>query len=187
MLMLNIVTKAGSVIPAELMLIAIADDRGTQFVLTRIEKNVVHLSRQEKVKSLLSEVETRDQFTSVLDSLQDSIVVFDCDWRYIFANRAAWDVMDEPAEEILGRVVWEIRPHLEGSNYKMAAYEAMRTGERQRVEEYYPHRGEWYQTNFFPSQKFIVAQMKNITEAKRTSRMNEELLSTLEDALGAID
>lgn len=118
-----------------------------------------------------------------LDLLDDPVVIFDKDWRYQFVNKVGWEVMGRKKSEVLGKNVWDLYPHLVGSEYQRAAMRAMKEQQKIEIEEYYPHRQAWYRTKFYPSKHSLVAQMHNITDLVETKKINDQLTGTLEEAM----
>ena len=55
---------------------------------------------------------------AVLSSITDGLMVIDRDWRIVFINTAAEGLCHERKQDVLGRSVWEVLPHLRGTNFE---------------------------------------------------------------------
>jgi PAS domain S-box-containing protein len=168
--------------PDSAMLTKVIADDGEPHVLIAFDKAPV-ISTPQFPKLHLGVISDSSQLMEALDSLPDSIVVFDSDWRYVFVNKAGWKRLARPKTEVLGENVWELNPKLNNSDYKKEAYRSMSSGQRATVVEYYPHNKLWYETTFYPAENILVAQMKDITEAKSMKILNEHLTEGLDNAM----
>lgn len=185
-MMLEVANKDGVQAPVNATLVLLRDDDSEAHVLMRLDEAYLNLSRQQIAKLQLASATDSQELMSALDIIEDPIVIFDDQWRYVFVNEVGWTVLGRKKQEVLGRVVWELMPHLRDSDWKKGAYKAMATGRRVRVKEFYNHSGFWYETNFYPSKKMLVALMKNITEAKKMKQLNDQLMDALEQAMSNI-
>jgi len=154
-------------------------------VLLRFDYHLQNATKKHHIEEQLEKASASFEVINALDMLDDPVVIFDDKWRYQFINKAGWNVLDEDRAEVLGRNVWQLRPHLKDSEYKKAAYRAMKTQMTVEIEEFYPKTQFWYKTKFFPSSHSLVAQMKNITEYRNAQLMNTQLLGDLEQAMEA--
>lgn len=119
----------------------------------------------------------------ILDKFIESIVILDKTWRYVYLNEIGWRVLDRPKDEVLNTVVWELLPHMKGTEFEMAAKLAMKTQQRQEIQEYYPHRNETYQVRFYPSSEYLLIKIENISELIKAKEISEQLMGDLQSAM----
>ncbi|MCC5872734.1 MAG: PAS domain S-box protein [Gammaproteobacteria bacterium] len=75
---------------------------------------------------------TRLQVT--LNSINDSFVALDADWRYTFLNERAASFFQRSVQEVLGTRIWESFPSLVGTALERGFREVMQTRESRRFE-----------------------------------------------------
>jgi PAS domain-containing protein len=144
-----------------------------------VENNVL----EPPVSSGLAVKHLLPALVSMLDSLQDSVVILDKDWRYLFVNKTGWKVLKREKEDVLGGDVWRLLPHLKGTKFETAARNAVKTQIHTVIEEYYPHRNEYFRTAFYPSKTSLAIHITNITDLVVTENMNKQLLGNLQEAM----
>src|SRR4051812_18755877 len=66
-----------------------------------------------------------DWLVEAIDSITDSFVVYDRQWRFKYVNRKAESIMGHPREELLGRSVWEVFEVAVGSLYDRELHRAL--------------------------------------------------------------
>jgi two-component system, sensor histidine kinase and response regulator len=60
--------------------------------------------------SALSETmhRSRRRLEGLLQSIDEGFVVFDADWRYLYVNARAAELLREPASSMVGRAIWDL-------------------------------------------------------------------------------
>lgn len=79
---------------------------------------------------------SKDHVQRILDSIADGLAVFDRDWNYTYVSAAGARLLGIPVAGLLGRNLWTLFPHAEGSGFGRAYREAMDTGRPTQVEAY---------------------------------------------------
>ena len=126
---------------------------------------------------------SRSEIIDMLNMLDVSVIVYDLKWRYVFLNRVSQQMVNLPESNVIGENIWKIRPMLNGTAFKKAAYKAMRTQEQARIEEYYPHLQKWFKITLFPTKTMLVIQIINITELKAAENIVDKLNGDLRLAM----
>jgi PAS domain-containing protein len=119
----------------------------------------------------------------VMNQFDESVVIFDDSWRYLFINNKGWELIDMAEEKVIGKNIWQLFPRLKGTQFERSAKIAMGTQEVAEIEEYYPHRQMWGRTKFYPSEKIIMVKIDDITELMKEKCVNEQLLGDLQPAM----
>lgn len=91
-----------------------------------------------------------DEFPlSVMDDSPAAVLLFDQDWRYRYANRAAANQLGTTIEAFRGKIIWEVFPEAVGGPFWDQLHEAARTGTSKTVESFYAPIGRWYRVEAF--------------------------------------
>ncbi len=78
------------------------------------------------LETQLAETLTRLQKKiAILNSITESVISVDNNWRYTFLNDAALSTHPLPKEELIGRVIWDIHPEIQGTIFWDKYHEAM--------------------------------------------------------------
>jgi PAS domain S-box-containing protein len=125
----------------------------------------------EQLAELSGEREqARIRLEQAVDGMSDAMLVFDAEWRLVFANAAARAFLQRvgrDADALLGRVVWDESPLLAGSGLQTALRRA--ASERKPVEhtEHDPGRGLWLYVRGVPTPEGGLAVfIQDITAAR---------------------
>lgn len=118
-----------------------------------------------------------------LNALEDTVIILDKEWRYLFVNEAGWRVLTHIKKDVLGKNFWELLPHLKESRFGQVAHEAMRRQSKMEVEEYYPLTDKYFLTKLYPSEHSLVLHATDITDLVRARQMNNQLMGDLQEAM----
>ena len=133
----------------------------------------------ERERLLEQIVAERSRLRTVIESITDAFVAYDRDWRFLALNRIAEEtVFRRPAEELIGKVVWELYPGSIDGPYGTAARKAVAEGKPAHFEV--PSRildGRWYEAHLYPREDGLDAYLRDITDRKRAEARLEFLAS----------
>lgn len=176
----TILTKDGQQSPHDTTFVRIPGNNETG-ILVRFNFNptVKTCTIEQQLENAASSAE----LIQALDALEDPVIIFDAKWRYHFLNKAALKVLNLMPDQLLGRVIWDVRKDLLDTEWERAIRRAMDSQTPQEIEEYYPRPAKWYNSSFYPSANSVVARMRDITELKETQNVNEQLMGSLHDAM----
>jgi PAS domain S-box-containing protein len=97
----------------------------------------------------------------------DAMYVFDAEYRLVMAN-PAWEAMvGQPRDRLLGRVLWESFPELEGSGFQRVFRRVVETRAPATHEEYYAPLGLWTEVSVYPASNGGAAVFVRETTARR--------------------
>ncbi|MEZ4431802.1 MAG: PAS domain-containing protein [bacterium] len=106
---------------------------------------------------------------SILQSITDGCIVLDADWRFTYVNRRAADIFRPLAPDrdaLIGDVIWTVFPELADTPVYAAYHAAVRTGDPQTLEVYYPPTAGWYHVRAYPSPAGLTVLFEDITRRK---------------------
>ncbi|MFN2636085.1 MAG: ATP-binding protein [Gemmatimonadaceae bacterium] len=112
----------------------------------------------------------RAQLSRVLENLPDAAAAYDDEWRWTYMNPKSQTFLrelgKEPAE-LIGKVIWEEEPQLEGTRFKFGSLQAQRERKVVQVEEYFPTLDIWFERTIVPVAGGMMIFSRDITRQKR--------------------
>ena len=118
----------------------------------------------------ITEVRTaRDEAVRLLETMATGFLSVDRDWRVTYLNGTAERVVGMGPDELVGRVLWEAFPGLEGIEFGRRYKHAMSTGETVEVEAYYGHLDGWFEVTAVPGPDGLALYFLEIT-ARRAAQ-----------------
>jgi PAS domain S-box-containing protein len=117
--------------------------------------------------------------SDVLDSITDSVQVFDANWRMTYMNKAARRTLREQGmepESRIGRHCWDdLFPEGRGTPLQRAYMHAMETREVTELENFHPPWQRWFWVRVFPVESGgIAVYFHDITDRKHTDQLLRE-------------
>ena len=177
------VRKNGERIPVSVTLSPVRNADG---VIVGASKIVRDISERRQLERRAAQA-TAD-LERVLSTVGEGLAVLDLDFRYIFVNDAAVQMMGIAREEVVGRTPWDLFPP-EVTQEVLPRLEAARArGTVARYEAYHPAADRWFENRLYPAADRISIFFSDITsrrkaeEALRRSEENQRLLVSLNDA-----
>ncbi len=117
--------------------------------------------RQYLVRDLLTH---RD---SVLASINDSFLMLDNDWRFIYLNKKAAEMYGHPREHLLGAIKWDALPELNEPDYRERIEKCARDQAELQIEYFHPPSQRWFEKRIYPSPRGLSMFATDITERKK--------------------
>lgn len=103
----------------------------------------------------------------VFDRITESVVGLDANFRFMFANHAASVVFRTDLESLIGAVLWEAFPTMDGSPLQAQLERARETQEATEVELDSPMLGHTLHIRIFPSPEGMTLHTRDVTEQRR--------------------
>ncbi len=127
--------------------------------------------------------QVRERVESILNSVSDTFILFDRQWRYLYLNDAAVLATSRPLKEILGRTLWELFPEVVGTKLDSQFHRSMDEGVNVEFDFHFLHPGidQWWEIRTYPqSGGGLAVFATDTTERKRADdqlrRLSGELL-----------
>jgi len=130
-----------------------------------------------------------DRLMAVLSSIDECYYTVDHHWRITHVNPQAATYFREGSDRLVGRTLWEVSPHLKGTELERelrAALEGQTPLRVERKSREYP--GHWFAISCYPWAEGLSIFFRDITRrkvAELAARDNHERLQLTMDALSA--
>ena len=133
---------------------------------------------QEREIALLH---THEKLRTVMDSITDGLVVLDHNWHYSYINDQGARLIGMRPEQVIGACIWELFPHVRGSQFEGSFRRAVESGQTVHFEEYYPEPlNMWFECHCFPSDEGLSVFFHDVTARKRAEEEILRLNASLE-------
>jgi len=118
---------------------------------------------------------------TVLERITDSVFAVDRNWRFTYVNPAATRAFQKPAEELIGRNIWELFPASIDSDFYRNYQLAMVTGEQVRFQAYCEINRYWMHIRVYPSADGLTVYTTDFSEEQRANEKHEAQLARSEE------
>ncbi len=133
-------------------------------------------------------VSVSDGLRTVLDRMADGVFAVDSDWRIVYANGAARELLRsaiddddlESADTIDGVHLWEAIPRAVDTEFYDRYHEAMDTQTSVSFDSYYEPLDTWLDMRVFPSESGLSVYLRDITEQRRLEQRRRESLNAIQ-------
>lgn len=112
--------------------------------------------------------EARDQVVTLAESVAESFVALDRDFRFTYVNQPVLDWVGKPRDEVIGELIWDIFPDAVGTLFETEYRRVAKERVRRSFLVPYPGEGAeiWLEVHAFPTAEGIAALVRNVTELK---------------------
>ncbi len=118
---------------------------------------------QEEADKLAAEREV------ILESTTDGVFALDPEWRVVYMNASARRILEIEHVELLGKVLWEVFPHLAGAEF----HEFLKATRTRGIPAQLTYRStladKWLEMSATPSDTGITVFFRDVTEVRRLS------------------
>jgi two-component system, cell cycle sensor histidine kinase and response regulator CckA len=136
---------------------------GPDGAIRRVVGAFQDISELVRARARAEDVETR--LTDALESMTDAVLLLDDQWRFVYLNPRAEELLRRDAHGLLGRVVWEEFPEATETELFTAYRRAVASGAPQTVEgEYYAPLETWFQVKAYPSAQGLAVYFRDVSD-----------------------
>lgn len=107
-------------------------------------------------------------FRDILDRISDGFIALDKEWRYVYVNHKASELIGRQSAELLGKNMWELHPGSVGNEFYIAYHDAMERQQYHFIESYYKDYDKWFENHVYPSSGGLSIHFRDITDKKKT-------------------
>ena len=122
----------------------------------------------------------------VLETMSTAFFTLARDWRFTYLNAAAETILGRRRDDLVGTVLWEAYPDLDGTESDTAYRRSMETGQPVSFEQYYPPLDTWFDARVTPSDDGLSVYFHDITNRVRAEQEREEALAETGAATGRL-
>jgi PAS domain S-box-containing protein len=107
-----------------------------------------------------------DHFRHIINQINEHYVVYDRDWRYVFVNDGAAQLLGRPVNELLGQRIWDLFPDAVGNDYYHALHRALEEQRDVVLDFFYPPFQRWFENRIYALSDGVLVLSIDITERK---------------------
>ena len=138
--------------------------------------------------------ESRAQAARILATMATGFFAVDTEWRLTYLNAEGERILGRRFEDVRGRNLWSEFPGAEDLDFGRVYHRAMRTGQPEAFEEFYPAFGSWFEVRAQPTGEGLSVYFLDITARKEAqeraeagARRLELLAEVAEELTGTLD
>ena len=122
------------------------------------------------------------------DDSSDLIVAFDADFRYTYVNPQVERLVNTPREKLIGRNIFDVAPHTQGTIYAVNYERALRERELIEFEDYYPPLKRWNKVRCVPQPDGgLLVFARNTTSEHEAEYERETAQARLKDSISLLN
>lgn len=116
------------------------------------------------------------QLTQTLERIDDAFIAFDSDWKYVYVNARAEQLLRNRRDDLLGRPIGAVLPSLAASPIYRALRSALAEQRPVSIEAYFAALGVWLDVRGYPSEDGISLYLQDVSDRHAAERERERLL-----------
>ncbi len=131
-----------------------------------------------------------DPYRALLEQMADGFVAFDREFRYLYVNGRAGELLGRSPDELVGNGYYDLYPEAVGTPFERAYARAMTERIPIVIEDYFAPWDRWFENRISPTPDGICILFSEITERKRAEQvvgLQADLLSSVPEAVVATD
>src|SRR5579859_1274105 len=115
--------------------------------------------------------------SGILESISDAFLAVDTAGRFRYVNRQAEHLIGRPRQELLGELVWDVFPSLNGSRMQREYDRAVRSNVSVEFEDYYADRQAWLEMRAYPNADGVAIYFRDVTKRKHAEDAQRALVA----------
>lgn len=137
------------------------DDDGSVCAVRGALQDVSELiEAQQRVKRLA------DRLRETLENISDAFFTLDREWRFVFLNAQAEQLLERSRHTLVGRGIWAEFPDAVGTSFQQQYEAAVNDRRTVRFTEWYPPLQRWFQVNAHPTEDGLAVYFSDVTERR---------------------
>lgn len=118
----------------------------------------------------------------VLDTISDGVASLDADWRFTYVNRKGELLLRQQRQQLLGRSLWEVFPHLAGTPVEKDLRRTAASTTQRRLKVFHPLLYAWHEVDAIPNRGALILVLRDVTDITRM-RQTEALRAAVREIL----
>ncbi|HEX8229162.1 MAG TPA: PAS domain S-box protein [Chloroflexia bacterium] len=124
----------------------------------------------ENRERLQESVEIADaRIRTLLESFADAFYAVDSDWRFVYLNPKAEELLQRSRLDLIGKNVWAEFPEAVDTPLYAEFQRAIRSKQPVRTEAYYAPFAAWFEAYAYPSEAGLSVYLHDVTERKQAA------------------
>ncbi len=140
----------------------LADDGSVAAVSSIVQDVTLRTRYQQNLENV------NHRIHDILESITDGFMSFDAEWLCCYVNQTASSMFRAPAEDLLGKSVWELFPGDQESIFRQSFQQARQTNLPLKFEGYAPRLGALLDCRCYPSEEGISVFIVDNTQTRKT-------------------
>jgi len=175
---LEILTERGRRVSVRSMGEAVRDSEG---VIRLVQGAVQDISDRKEAERQTQRLAAR--LTTTLESLTVAFYTTDRDWRFTYFNAEAERMFSRHRADVLGKILWEEFPHLEGTPFERLFKEALALKRSAVLDGQLDGGPKWVRSTSYPSEEGLAVYVRDIT----VERAEHQQLKLLEASVAQLN
>lgn len=122
----------------------------------------------------------RRDAVAILESITEGFFTLDRQWRFDYVNTEAHHILDKTPGELTGKVVWDVYPGMEGTEFESNYRHTMYKREKSSFTAFYADEQRWYDVTTFPAPEGMSVYFRNVTTERTFETERDNLLAETE-------
>lgn len=114
--------------------------------------------------------ETQRSAAEALEQISDGFWTYNAEFRVTYMNAAAEKISRRPREEQVGKVIWDLFPALDGTEFQQQLKRSFLQMEPVQFEYLYEPWQRWFAHRVYPTSDGLAVYVRDITEEKKTEQ-----------------
>lgn len=140
------------------------------------------------LESVSSELQqSNETLGHILESITDGFFALDHEGRFTYINLEAERLLQQPAEQLLGKVIWQVLP-LAKTSEPYRQYERLAEQNRPiQFEYYWPRLACWVEIHAYPHKEGLSVFIRDIQHRKEQEEKIREYTTMLQEQVRLLD
>jgi len=100
---------------------------------------------------------------NIVESISDGFVALDREWRIVYVNRCAEQLIGQQRQDLLGQVIWDAYPAAQEMGLRSRAQRAAEENTTVHLETHDASSGRWLEFHIYPSPDGVNLCFRNVT------------------------
>ena len=128
----------------------------------------------------------RQQLQTMVSDLGDGLVLFDAEFRYVYANAYTLALMGRTEDQVRGQCFFTLFPDADATPFGVGLRKAMRDKHKVEADTFRSHSGRWWRSFIYPTEEGLIVYYRDITPLKTAEAEHSRLASIVTSSEDAI-